>query len=454
MVGSIRQLAVLENSESQVAIVSSHNLPTLLADVRAEGKAAPSKTCTWEATPTFRTGSLSVLLNDLREPDWQVRMHAAAALGKTKNAEVLHALEECAWLDHHEEVRRIAAKALGEIGSASGCAGAVEALGRIGGTDAAEALLQLSKNPDAGVRAAVALALGDARVADVEGVLKGLLKDEDITVGTAAAKSFAKLGNNYALLSSVAQLKSSCWQMRHHAAAILEHVGTVEVVPALLQALQDPMWKVRVHVALALGKIGHSDAVPSLRTSLQDDDIYVKVAAAKALSCFGILDGVSTLMDSLQHSNEEEIRREAVAVIGEIGGAAVKPVLRGALADQHHEVRVAAAKALAKLGYFDGVSVLAADLKQGDYIARRDAAAALGAIGSSDTVPILLEGLCDRHHHVRRECAAALGVMGDVMAIPLLEESRFDTDGQVRAAANAALAKIQQRGGCYIEHAN
>jgi len=294
-------LIMLEKAFDEFLNLPAPTLPTLLADVVAHGKMVandigegariPGSQCIPPNKAFAHDSPLQALIDALRDPDWEIRMHAAVALGKIRSTDVLHALEECAKHDQHEEVRRIAVNALGEIGSccrnsnelqkqvlgAHLRSAAAEALGRVGGTNTISALVRLSNDPDVGVRVAAAVGLGHAHSADAEPSLQEILKDADINVVIAAAKALSELGNNYALMSSIAQLESNCWETRCNAVTILNHIGSTEAVPALVQVLQDQIWKVRVNAALALGKISHTDAIPSLRTCLQcDDDIYVK----------------------------------------------------------------------------------------------------------------------------------------------------------------------------------
>merc|ERR1719410_2544193 len=174
----------------------------LLGDGHAEGKIVARKT--WESATIPNSacvplsmekdcaGAFGALIDGLHNLDWQVRIRAVVALGQTGSTEALRLLEECSRQDRHKEVRRTAAKILGEMGNASGRSAAAEALGHIGGTNTTAALVRLSKDPDFGVRVSAAVALGDVGTADAEGALKELLKDGDIRVGIAAAKALAK----------------------------------------------------------------------------------------------------------------------------------------------------------------------------------------------------------------------------------------------------------------------
>ena len=67
--------------------------------------------------------------------------------------------------------------------------------------------------------------------------------------------------------------------VRHISVSELGSIGSTDVVPALIQALQDQDAKVRDSATEALEKIG-KDAVPALIQALQDQDAKVRVCAA------------------------------------------------------------------------------------------------------------------------------------------------------------------------------
>jgi HEAT repeat protein len=90
--------------------------------------------------------SLPPLINALqRDPDWWVRFAAAVALGENSDPIAVEALGRCAESEKEWQVRMQAVRSLGQIGS----------------SDAAAALAKPLGDPDASVRAATAMALGD-----------------------------------------------------------------------------------------------------------------------------------------------------------------------------------------------------------------------------------------------------------------------------------------------------
>ncbi len=90
--------------------------------------------------------SLAPLINALqRDPDWWVRFAAAVALADNADPMSVEALGQSAASDKEWQVRMQAVRSLGQIGS----------------REAAAALAKPLRDPDASVRAATAMALGD-----------------------------------------------------------------------------------------------------------------------------------------------------------------------------------------------------------------------------------------------------------------------------------------------------
>ncbi len=139
---------------------------------------------------------------------------------------------------------------------------------------------------------------------------------------------------------------------------------------------------------------------------------------------------VAALIEDLK-DEDEEVRRDAAAALGDIGPAAAKNK--------------------------DAVPALIVALKKDeDEEVRRNAATALGKIGpvaakNKDAVPALIIALKkDVDEEVRRNAAIALGKFGPAAAknkdaVPALTEALKDEDEDVREAAEEALKKIKAK---------
>ena len=82
--------------------------------------------------------------------------------------------------------------------------------------------------------------------------------------------------------------------VRHISVSELGSIGSTDVVPALIQALQDQDAKVRDSATEALEKIG-KDAVPALIQALQNEDWNIRYFAIEVLERIGTPDALKAV---------------------------------------------------------------------------------------------------------------------------------------------------------------
>lgn len=195
-----------------------------------------------------------------------------------------------------------------------------------------------------------------------------------------------------------------------------------EVVPPIIEALDDEEVAIREEAAIILGSFGPNskDAVDELVELLDDEQSSVRLAAVKALGRIG---------------------PEAI----EAKDALIKIYKSDLSAMVSHE----AAFALCEIAPDDGdvVSAFAWGLKSDKPYTRRMAALALGKMGpaAKSAVCELTDALGDKNSSVRKEAAYALGAIGAgaIEAVPeLLHTLQSDEFEKVRRAAFWALNKI------------
>jgi len=170
------------------------------------------------------------------------------------------------------------------------------------------------------------------------------LKDEGDVEGLIKALQYKKESTEY-----------EDYEVRSDAAEALGDFEEQKIIKALIRAFKD-VEDVRFYVARDLGKFGKT-AVPFLIESLKDPD--------------------------------EDIRRDAVWMLGNIGDERAIHPLTEALKDKDEEVRFHAAR---NLGKFE-----------------------------EPAVPYLLGALEDPDEHIHRYAAWILGVIGDERAVPALK---------------------------------
>jgi HEAT repeat protein/lysophospholipase L1-like esterase len=262
-------------------------------------------------------------------------------------------------------------------------------------TPALADLLAALGNPDPGVRAAAAWAIGSL-VAGGEPAGAGsallrlaeVLRDEQETARAAAARALGAVG-----------------------------AKATATAPLLLAVLEDPRADVRAAAALALSRMElAASAVPSLVKALGSGDGYVRGFAAWSLGNLGpeARDAVPALVEALGADDTANVASAALARIGP-----------------------AAAQA---------VPALAADLRGTEAGRRWRAARTLGRIGpmAEAAVPDLRAALRDPNEAVRAHAARALGRIGAAArpAAADLQRATGDSDPGVRAEARQALERL------------
>jgi HEAT repeat protein len=243
-----------------------------------------------------------------------------------------------------------------------------------------------------------------------------------------------------------------------------------KLVPALLQALDDPREHVWASAALALGKVGPSAraAQASLRQHLREAGPEPAMTLAIALERIEPEsgEGFALLLDVLE-SEDPGLRVMAISAIRSLwefsgppkrGRAAVEAepptqvvsALLHKLADPSAEVRIQVINCLEALpgtpeSVLKGLSGALADV---DRHVQNQAAVAL-ALKGSQSIPYFTLALQSQTTSVRRWAAFGLGQLSDNQAqqdaVPLLSSALADAEPTVREAAAHACSEMAKR---------
>lgn len=356
--------------------------------------------------------------------------------------------------DPDAEVRRHAAKLLGELSPAAAVAipSLIEALADEGPHVGREARLSLAK---IGLPALPALTAA--------------LKHEDKTVRWWAAQALEELGPDAqsaipALIASLGDTERPV----NNSASTLAAIGTM-TIPPLLDVLKNPASSpmARTGAAGALGAIGPraSVAVPDLIEALKDrripnaaqtarDWYPVCFAAAAALGAIGpdAKAAVPALIELLRDANPRghQVAADAIGNIGPEAAMAV-PALVPILRDKDQETATRAAMALGAIGPAarDSVPALIEHLARLDSESndpyRERVIGALAGIGS-ESAPALVQAyrVADTDHKPRIiKALGAIGAQSD-QVLPTLIAALDDRDSAVRLAALDAISPWSQ----------
>ena len=319
------------------------------------------------ALEAFAKADFDLLVRTLLEhPDPLLRMAAGAALGELREERALPPLSQALVEDVDPEVRAVVAEAIGVLGEADGLGplgaalaggeepdervreSAARALPRLGLPLAVRPLLKaLADDPSAAVRLAAVEGLSDlGNASAADGLETALLQDPEAAVREAAAQILGEFqvdGSLPELLQARDEDESP--EVRAEAAEALDDYRLGQLTEALLRSREA---EVRAAAARLLGERGDPEVVPELIQALNDSEAAVRDAARTALEQMGTITPLENGSGILNHS-------EGVAFIPgtttgaasslphvpvfEVEGAQGVTLLRTAVGDRYHEGR-------------------------------------------------------------------------------------------------------------------
>ncbi|WP_426744500.1 HEAT repeat domain-containing protein [Myxococcus faecalis] len=385
--------------------------------------------------------SLARLVAGLDTPSWAVRRAVVAALARLGTQAVPPLCEVLR--SRRDSEARLAA--------------AVEAL--VASTGAVEESLEvLADSPVAAIVCDAAQVLGRRRSRRSVPLLARLTVHPDDNVAVAAIEALGRIGGGAAVDALLAALGSGNFFRIFPAIDVLGRCGDPTVVPALLGLLADPFYS--LEAARALGRTGQDAAVPALVGLLRrGNDSLVRVVAVALVDIheaqvqrFGGARAVQAALRSggdlsvlgrklaQAISTADSAERAALArLLGWIGGQDAAAGLLRLLDAPDPTVARAAAAALAELGSDADEQILQA-LRDGDSARRRVLLPLVGRRVAS--VPEVLVCLEDRDASVRAMAADTLSRIGDASAVGALFERLVDDDPRVVQAATGAIQSL------------
>jgi HEAT repeat protein/outer membrane protein assembly factor BamB len=209
-------------------------------------------------------------LEALKDPDRQVRLRAAEALGHDGDPNALAELKRV-MLNDHWDVSEVAIKAIGNLGG-----------------PAVPVLIESLRDSRPFVRWEATAALGRMGTPDAAGPLAAQARDAEPLVRVAVAEAMGCIRGSACLaaLSEAAQDKDAA--VRLAAVAALGKFDPEPALPSLLKALDDPSRLVRIKAVAALGRRNSEAVVRALRERAdKEGDPAVKRALDAALREIG-----------------------------------------------------------------------------------------------------------------------------------------------------------------------
>ncbi|WP_211194179.1 HEAT repeat domain-containing protein [Pyxidicoccus fallax] len=386
-------------------------------------------------------GSLEQLVAGLDTPSWAVRRAVVGALARMGTPAVAPLRDV---LSHRRD-------------SETRLAAAVEALVASSG-DVEGALEPNAEDPNPAIVCDIAQVLGRRRSRRSVPLLARLTVHADDNVAVAAIEALGRIGGGAAVDALLGALGSGNFFRIFPAIDVLGRCGDPIVVPALLGLLPDPFYA--LEVTRALGRTGQEAAVPALVGLLRrGNDALVRAAAvalvdiheaqvqrfggARAVQAALRGDGDMALLGRrLAQALSSADTAEKVALsrlLGWVGGQDAAAGLLKLLDGPDPAVARAAAGALSDLGADADAQLLQA-LRDGDSARRRVLLPLVGRRSAS--VPEILLCLEDRDPSVRALAADTLSRIGAPGAVPALFERLVDEDPRVVQAAVGAIQSL------------
>ncbi|MCA0458189.1 MAG: HEAT repeat domain-containing protein [Chloroflexi bacterium] len=242
--------------------------------------------------------ALNTLLDDLYNPDKNIRSKAAVEFGKTDDLSLVPALIDALVAEPDLNVREDLTWALVRLKAA-----------------AFQPLVALLSDANPKTRHSAVHVLTKIGGEVVVDALTGMLADSEPSVISKAAFGLAQVGDERAIPALVAIVGHENREVQTMLMDVLERFGEPSVQP-LIERMNDERWQVREQAADSLGGIGDRAAVPVLVEALKDEMWQVRFSAVTALAHIGGVEAKA----ALQHMPEDsEPRvRELVAKVGRV----------------------------------------------------------------------------------------------------------------------------------------
>jgi HEAT repeat protein len=241
------------------------------------------------------------------------------------------------------------------------------------------------------------------------------------------------------LESDLGRLRSWRATTRSQAAADLGLIRSVDALPALIGALEDPDLRVRQTAVWALGQSGGPEISAVLVGLLGDPSRVVARRAQEVLAERGS-EAKDAILTYAAKAASRAGRIAAIELIGWLKIAEGTNLLLTFATDMDPEIRVKSTKAAAAIGDPQFMQIFNRGLSDSRWEVRCQAAKGLSLFGSPESLPGLAAALRDGHWWVRLYAATALSEIGPP-GEAALQQALHDPEQPVREMARYLLER-------------
>lgn len=193
--------------------------------------------------------------------------------------------------------------------------------------------------------------LGSAGVLEGSPFVAKLLDDSDGEVRLAAVRALGRIGGLEAATALLEHLDCDDAKIPPHPVTMaLLRIGADATEPLLIALTADRV-TVRTIAAEVLGVLGIFHAAPYLEDRLGSDlHASVRVGAAHAVGRLGLPSSIPVLLQTIAREQDVEVLAAACTALGRIADPATIPALERAVSHRAPQVRIAAALAMILMG--------------------------------------------------------------------------------------------------------
>jgi HEAT repeat protein len=212
------------------------------------------------------------------------------------------------------------------------------------------------------------------------------------------------------------------------------------VAPLLCRQLESENLEIRKAAIIALGKIGDRTSVAGLIDALQDEELTAD--AAGALARIGDSRAYEPLLELLAH-DRGAIRLAAIGALNSIGDPRMPRDVQNILVNPNPHVRESAVRIAGYFGYSECKDLVLDRLHDANENVRRAVVENLSNFQDDRILPALMIAINDESSKIRSAAAQSLGHIEKIEALPQLTRALCDTDPWVRYYAARALAELR-----------
>lgn len=233
-------------------------------------------------------------------------------------------------------------------------------------------------------------------------------------------------------------LKSQYPGIREIAALALGKFNTIECIPGLVQALNDPTIRVRRSVVSSLGEIGYQQIIPDLLKMLdrQGEEYDERMFSTAALALAKL-----DFEKAFSHA-DAEVRGALISLLAKQNLETALPRLKAALKDTNFYVRGQAIGIIGQLKAKEFVEEVFQALEDSETIVKMQASYVIGQICSVEIIPELIKKLKTEEPRTRRAVVDTMRNLNSEQAVPGLFQALVDSDQSVRRNALYGLGQL------------